>query len=160
MNNFLAFDLSGTGTTSCFDGREFRTFKSKDWKEHANFIKYIRKKYYGFNTIMIYEQIRPNRRNNEANLDLVNYAKLLGFVEFNYKNIFSINSFMTKDFRKKIRKGEKSIPELVFKTGKGGGWFYKSRKIIDHEVDALIIYFYGSAKFNNQIYINNRSSQC
>lgn len=150
---YLAFDLSATGTTAFFDGEKFKKLFSKQWTEHMQFILSIRKEYPP-HYIILYEQLYPNLKNNQAHKDMIDYARLLGTLEFHYKNVFSVNSSVIKDFRKKIIEGKKNIQWLTYRVGRSQGWFYQSKKLIDHEVDALIIYFYGSAKLEGKIYIN------
>ncbi|AGR42159.1 hypothetical protein [Spiroplasma diminutum] len=153
MNSYyLGIDLSGTGTTSIFDGFNIYTFFSKEWKEHFNFIQKIRILYPLINECIIFEEMRP-LQNNVANADMVSYAKLLGAIEIKYKNIFKINSFMIKNFKGKIRRKEKNFDGLIFKTGRAGGWFWNLSHINEHEVDAIIIYYYRSAKKENYIRI-------
>lgn len=153
MNSYyLGIDISGTGTTSIFDGFNIHTFFSKEWKEHFKFIQKIRGLYPSINECIIFEEMRP-LQNNVANIDMVSYAKLIGAIEIKYKNIFKVNSFMIKNFKDKIRNNKKRIDGLIFKVGRAGGWFWYSKRINEHEVDAIIIYYYGSAKKENQIRI-------
>ncbi|WP_338969327.1 hypothetical protein [Spiroplasma endosymbiont of Labia minor] len=60
---------------------------------------------------------------------------------------------MIKNFKDKILNNKKSIEGLISKTGRAGGWFRYSKRVNEHEVDVIIIYYYGSAKKENQIRI-------
>lgn len=155
MNNYyLSIDLSGTGTTAIFDGFNVCSFISKEWIEHFKFIKKKRSLYRVKNLFILYEVMRPlAKEKNVVTTDLVNYAKLTGALEVSYKNVYGINSFMTKNFKDKLRSNTKNIPGLIFKLGRSGGWFWKEQKINQHEADAIIIYYYASGKMENRIRI-------
>lgn len=144
MKKFIGLDLSGTGTTAFYNGRKTSSFYSKDWKEHFDWIK----SKVSLDSFVLFEQMHKRENNNEANKDMIDLAKLIGALEITYSNNFGVTSFMIKNFKSKIK--SKALKKQEFKDIKfeKGIWYFKNRIVTEHEIDSIIIYYYGRAKVN------------
>lgn len=141
---FIAFDLSGSGTTAWFDGKAFGSYFSKNWEDHISYIQGIMKKHPGW--CILYERLTKIRRNNKTSKDLVDISKVIGVIEYKYKYKYTTLSFMTKDFRSKIMTGKKKFPLVTYQRG----FYWNDQKLSDHEIDAVIIFYYGRAKVTGE----------
>ncbi|WP_342268799.1 hypothetical protein [Spiroplasma endosymbiont of Aspidapion aeneum] len=146
---YIGLDLSGTGTTAIFDGKNIVSFSAKNWFDHYNFIKnYLSKKR---TSILFFEGLHKIQKQQKTNIDLVHLAYLIGALNIKYKYKLEVTSFMIKKIGKMIAGNKKNIPNLEYKAKRG--FYYNKNKINQHELDAIIIYFYGRAKINKKYWL-------
>ena len=137
MLRILSIDPSGTGTTGiCLINQKItlQEFKSSAWKEHVIFLQKVVKDFQP--NLLLYE---TTNYINSKGKDMTGLLKLIGAIEsLAVAKIESILVHQVKDLKGKLFKKQSQIPNLEFKFG--SGWFYESRRISLHQLDALLVY--------------------
>lgn len=137
MLRILSLDPSGTGTTGvCLISSQItlQDFKSPYWKEHLNFIKDLLQKENP--SLLLYE---TTNYINSKGKDMTSLLKLMGAIESLPVQTESILVHQVKELKSKLFKKTQQIPYLEFKPGQG--WFYESKKISLHQLDAFLVYW-------------------
>ena len=146
---YLAVDPSGFGTTGLFlydsDNRKeiFSKFQSKEWIEHFQFIKNFCEEHKVNVLICEFTSFIKFLKK-----DLLSFHKLIGSIETLPCFLSDLNEVKkvyvkeVKALYRKVLDKEISISSLIFKNGRGGGWFRKNKKISLHELDAFLIFYY------------------
>lgn len=150
FKKILAIDPSGTGTTGIFlkFGEQFKflNFKSKNWKEHFNWIIEVVKFYQP--NVIVYE-INNYVGSVNRGRDIINLLKLFGAIEtlayyFADVKVYSIPAKKTQHLKEQIKSKTKVISGVDYRRGMG--WTYDSNKIIIHELDAFFTYWIWKSK--------------
>lgn len=141
MDNIIAIDPSGTGTTGIYyknsKEEQFLECKEKDWKKQYDFIKeLVQQKNI---ELVIYENTNYIHKKTKDGLNLF---RLLGALEcLEIEKVKSVNVLKVKEMTKKLLRGIYKIEGLEYKIGRGKGWMYKNKRVSIHQLEAYIIYY-------------------
>ena len=135
----LSIDPSGTGTTGiCLMENNqaiFKEFTNSDWKEHWNTIVQLIQNYRP--KVVLYESTNYIHSRGQ---DMTSLFKLLGGLEsLGHSEAVPVNQ--VKELKKKLLKGTKTIPDLVYSVGRGKGWIYAGQRISVHQLEAYLVFW-------------------
>ena len=145
----LALDPSGTGTTGIFlklaQKEEFRAFTFADWEQHLQFLVALVGRFKP--SLVLYESTNYI---NSRGKDMTSLLKLIGGIE-SLSNHFALKVEkvpvnQVKELKRKLFKGQVSIPGLSYASGRGKGWSYAGERISVHCLEAYLVYWLWKAK--------------